>query len=930
MRPLKLTLSAFGPYASATVLDLERLGRGGLYLVTGDTGAGKTTLFDAITYALYDHSSGGVRDGSMLRSKYAEPGTPTFVELEFEVHGARYTVRRNPEYLRPKARGEGFTTEKADAVLTYADGRPPVTKSKEVTAAVTDLIGLDYNQFSQIAMIAQGQFSRLLNATTEERSRIFRKLFRTQRYQKLQDALQEENSKLASQLTKQNAQLDAVLAGVRFADSDPDAAALDTLSAQMPPDEVTALLDALIARQEAALDAVTAEHTAAQTRLDALQQTLGRAEQADALRRQLVSKQTELAALLPRRDAARAEAARHAGDAAQLDALTAQLERAKAQLAAWDALDKLCREQDAARSDAQLHQAKARRAQEQLRGVEQALTQLEADLSALPDPDAQRDALELQARQLTQREAALSALAESLSEGQRRTHTAKQAQERYRTAADAQAAAHAQRDALERAFLDAQAGLLAQDLTDGTPCPVCGSLHHPAKAALPRTAPTQAQVTAAKQAADAADRTAQEASAAAREALAAEREGKATLRRDAEQLLPERFTSPDGPVPLTVALLKTALAEETDALRTAQQQNRSALAQNAADARRKVQLEADRKAKTSQRTALEASASAAVQTAAARTATADALERQITDARKTAPAQRTEAEQAVRTLEAQRRALRTGMEQAASALNAAEQACAAAEAAVQALQAQQLPTDSPAQLDALRDEQTRLQQERQQTAEQEKALTAQLVPNRNAAAGYRRLSAARQALEQRWQWVNALAATAGGTLSSKQKIRLEAYIQMNYLDRILVHANTRLMQMTAGQYELERVGAENQRSQSGLDLGVIDHYNGTRRSVKTLSGGESFKASLALALGLSDEVQSAAGGIRLDTLFLDEGFGSLDDESLEQAIRVLSGLTEGDRLVGIISHVAALKDRIDRQVLVKKARTGGSTVELVV
>ena len=204
------------------------------------------------------------------------------------------------------------------------------------------------------------------------------------------------------------------------------------------------------------------------------------------------------------------------------------------------------------------------------------------------------------------------------------------------------------------------------------------------------------------------------------------------------------------------------------------------------------------------------------------------------------------------------------------------------------------------------------------------------MPNRRAAADYRRLAAARQALETRWQWVNALASTAGGTLSSKQKIKLEAYIQMHYLDRILVHANTRLMQMTAGQYELERVGAENQRSQSGLDLGVIDHYNGTRRSVKTLSGGESFKASLALALGLSDEVQSTAGGIRLDTLFLDEGFGSLDDESLEQAIRVLSGLTEGDRLVGIISHVAALKDRIDHQVLVKKARSGGSTVELIV
>ena len=279
---------------------------------------------------------------------------------------------------------------------------------------------------------------------------------------------------------------------------------------------------------------------------------------------------------------------------------------------------------------------------------------------------------------------------------------------------------------------------------------------------------------------------------------------------------------------------------------------------------------------------------------------------------------------------ADRSALRTGMEQAEAARRAAENAVAAAEAAVQALQDQQAPETEAADLDALRTRLTALQTARQQAAEQEKALTAQLVPNRRAAADYRRLAAARQVLETRWQWVNALASTAGGTLSSKQKIKLEAYIQMHYLDRILVHANTRLMQMTAGQYELERVGAENQRSQSGLDLGVIDHYNGTRRSVKTLSGGESFKASLALALGLSDEVQSTAGGIRLDTLFLDEGFGSLDDESLEQAIRVLSGLTEGDRLVGIISHVAALKDRIDHQVLVKKARSGGSTVELIV
>ena len=672
MRPLKLTLSAFGPYASTVTLELERLGKGGLYLVTGDTGAGKTTLFDAITYALYDHSSGGVRDGAMLRSKYADPGTPTFVELEFEVRGQRYTVRRNPDYLRPKARGEGTTTEKADAVLTYPDGRPPVTRSKDVTAAVTTLIGLDYDQFCQIAMIAQGQFTRLLNATTEERSKIFRKLFRTQRYQKLQDALQEENARLTAQRTAQNVQLDAVLSGIRYPETDPDAEALGGLSAQRPAEEVTALLDGLLTRQEAELSAAAAAHTAAQAQLDALQQTLGRAEQAEALRRQRVEKQAELAALLPRRDAARADAARHAGDAAALDALTAQLERARAGLDACDALDKLCRAQTAARSEADLEQAKARKARAQLTALDAELAALDAEAAALGDPETRNVALTAQAEQLTRREAALTALAQSLTEDQRRTHAARQAQDAYRTAAAAQEAAHAERDACERAFLDAQAGLLAQGLAEGTPCPVCGSVHHPAKAALPHTAPTQAQMTAAKQAAEAADREAQDRAAAAREALAAQREGKATLRRDAERLLPERFTSPEGPVSLTVALLKTALAEETAALQTAQAENRAARQKAAADCARRTRLDTARKTKTAQRTALEAAAASAEQTAAAREATAAALEQQITEARQSAPASRAEAQQTVADLTAQRTALRTGMEQAEAARRAAE------------------------------------------------------------------------------------------------------------------------------------------------------------------------------------------------------------------------------------------------------------------
>jgi len=931
MRPLRLTLSAFGPYAGETVLELEKLGKGGLYLVTGDTGAGKTTLFDAITYALYDHSSGGVREGAMLRCKYADPRTPTFVELEFEVNGQRYTVRRNPEYTRPKVRGEGFTTEKADAVLTFPDDRPPVTRAKDVTAAVMEIIGLDYSQFCQIAMIAQGQFTRLLNASTEERSRIFRKLFRTQRYARLQERLQAESAALSQQRTAQNAKLDSLLSGIQYAPDDPDAAALAALSAQTEPDAALALLDALLARQRAAQESTAAALKDTEAQLDAVQQQLGAAQQARQLAEQLAAKQADLAAAQPVLEAARAESARHAGDAAQLDLLTGQATQAKAALAAYDELERLCCQQSAARDAAQLARAQAAQKRAQLEELAAKLAADEQELDALADASTRRLALETKEKELAQRGTALSTLTQRLAACQQLAQKAHRAQDAYRTAAEAKAQAHTRRDALDRAFLDAQAGLLAQSLTEGAPCPVCGSTHHPAKAQLPRTAPTQAQVDAAKQEAETADALAQNASAAAQSANAAAEEARRSLRRDAEDLLPERFTAPDGPVQLTFKGMSAVLAEETAALHAAQAECTAALRRAAADCTRRTALEADRQTRTRQRPALEQAASEADRSAAAQAAQADALEQQIAGQRSALPyPQRAEAQAALDALEARRTVLRTGMEQAQAALKRAEQAQAAAQAAVDALQAQQTAAVPAQPLEDLQALQTRLTAARSALREQEQQLAAQLLPNSAAAEKYRVAAAARTQLEQRWQWVSALAATAGGTLTSKQKIRLEAYIQMNYLDRILRHANTRLMQMTAGQYELERIGAENQRSQSGLDLGVIDHYNGTRRNVKTLSGGESFKASLALALGLSDEVQSAAGGIRLDTLFLDEGFGSLDDESLEQAMRVLAGLTEGDRLVGIISHVSALKDRIDRQVVVRKARTGGSTVELIV
>ncbi len=752
-----------------------------------------------------------------------------------------------------------MTTEKADATLTYPDTRPPVTKAKDVTAAVQEIIGLDYNQFSQIVLIAQGQFTKLLNASTEERSRIFRKLFRTQRYAQLQERLQAEASALNQQRTAQNAKLDSLLGGLQFAPDDPDAEALRTLCAQTVPETALALLDALTARQAAALEEAGTALQATEAQLDTVQQQLGAAAQAQRLAQQLAARQAELAAAKPALDAARAEADRHAGDAAQLDALTAQVTQAQSALAAYDALDAVCRQQTEARDAARLAAAQAQKRRTQLDSLNAALAAAETELAALADADTRLLALQNRSAQLTQRGEALAKLEQRLADCQRQAKTAHKAQESYRTAAAAQDEARARRDALERAFLDAQAGLLAESLTEGAPCPVCGSTHHPARALLPHTAPTQTQVEAARQAAAEADRQAQNASAAAHSALAAANDAKTTLQRDADTLLPERFTTPEGTVPLTFALMTNVLAEEAAALQTEQADCAAQCRQADADCRRKAQLEADRQAKTRQRPALEQAAAEADRSAAAQNASADALEGQIAERRAALPyPRRADAQAALDKLEADRSALRTGMDTAQRKLKQAEQAVAAAEAAVEALTAQQaaaqkeLPACSAEELTA---QQAELTAARETLRSREKQLSAQLLPNRKTAAQYRAAAEARQALESRWQWVSALAATAGGTLTSKQKIKLEAYIQMNYLDRILRYANTRLMQMTAGQYELERIGAENQRSQSGLDLGVIDHYNGTRRSVKTLSGGESIKASLELARGLSEVLQ---------------------------------------------------------------------------
>ena len=294
MRPIKLTVSAFGPYAGKTVLDLDKLGENGLYLITGDTGAGKTTIFDAITYALYGEASGDNREPSMFRSKYAEATTPTEVELVFSYAGKTYTVKRNPEYERPKSRGEGFTTQKAEVQLKYPDGRV-VTKQRDVDNAIRDIMGINRSQFLQIAMIAQGDFLKLLLAPTEERKKIFRQIFKTQLYQDLQDRLKKESGQLNDKCDAAHNSIKQYIDGITCDEN--DVLSIEVEKAKnglLPAKDVMDLIDRLLTQDNDKKTAIQKSISDADKALEIVNANLGKIEAKEQTQKALDQAQKNL------------------------------------------------------------------------------------------------------------------------------------------------------------------------------------------------------------------------------------------------------------------------------------------------------------------------------------------------------------------------------------------------------------------------------------------------------------------------------------------------------------------------------------------------------------------------------------------------------------------------------------------------------------
>lgn len=918
MRPIRLTVSAFGPYAGRVELELNKLGKQGLYLITGDTGAGKTTIFDAIMFALYGRASGENREGIMLRSKYAAPDTPTFVELEFLYRGQTYTINRNPAYTRAKKRGSGTVTETPKATLTFPDGRPPITKSEEATKAITELLGLDRSQFSQVAMIAQGDFLKLLLAKTEERSAILRQLFHTGRYQQFQEALNREKNDLDRQTRELERDVVRMAAALKAPEDGELAQQLEMIQSRMlveSADEIITLAQAVCRKDKEELAA--AEQTLSEKERD-LREKISRLEQAKERERILTQlKETEK----------RQEHSLHARQQAQKELETALLTEARQEeltrqiageeetLPKYQQLQGL---EDTARS---LH-GKVQKCQRQigectaaLEAREQLLEKNRKQLAELEDTDIDLSRLESRQVQLTAAAQELEQQEKCWKQYQSICMMRKEAQKDYIAARDLAAKLRQEYEKRERAFLDSQAGLLAQTLEEGQPCPVCGALHHPDPAGLQDHAPTQEALEAEKKQLTQAE---EETAALSQSVSGLLGQEQARL----EQLTAQLSVKNIEEIPLYLRENRAKVEQVQKALKTALAEKK---AQKLRRDTMKKQLPLLEEEATKARTELQELQLTLTKTQAEQ----ERADSSYQELRASLPYR------AERDARVHIEMLRNERQQLQKALAAAREKAQNAALALEGLKERQSTLET--QLAQMEPVDFNEAAEAQRRAEQEQKSLQTLRDQRNlryhqnvqTANG---LGSTGKQLEEAWQrlrWVRQLADTVNGKLSDR-KVTLETYIQMTWFDRILASASVRLMKMTSGQYELRRQeDADNRQSKTGLEIEVVDHYNGSVRSVRTLSGGESFQASLALALGLADEVQMTAGGIQMDTLFVDEGFGSLDEEALDKAISALSDLSAGNRLVGIISHVGELKERIDRKIVVTKQRQGGSRAKLV-
>lgn len=918
MRPTRLKISAFGPYAGRIELDMDKLGSSGLYLITGDTGAGKTMIFDAITFALYGNPSGTSRDASMLRSKYADASTPTEVELEFTHNGEIYKIRRNPDYERPAKRGTGMVKQNADAELICPDGKT-YSKVREVDKKILEILGIDRKQFSQIVMLAQGDFMQLLLADTKQRQEIFRELFQTKFYQLIQNRLKSDSKNVYGACMDAKKSIEQYIADIRCEESSIYHPQLETAKAgKLSIEKVIELLGYIIEADEKDENASKDRLADLDERTASVNEKIGTARTAAQIKSKKEKLQEQESKLVTAEAEAKDKLKDEEAEKDKITALKKAVDDQERELPKYETYEELCTNLQAVKKELSSYESQLADKNKSIETLKASIAEMKEELGKL-DADDNIDLITRQIADETAKQDELSELQKDLKFFRKLEKEYKAAVEHYEEKRAIYETANAEYVQTNRLFMDAQAGLLAKTLMDGIPCPVCGSVEHPEPAALPDEAPTEDGLKMSKKKLDKAMEEANTASGSVNACQGKMDTKKESVSSQVNKLL--------GSVTFEEAEAK---AEELKASSKEKEESlNKRLTILKKNVKRKKELEEKIPKKEEQLKQSENEKTDLTIKIAAGKTKAEGLEKQASDAKsELTHKDKAEALQCIAKTKKDYTAKEKALEALQAEYNRVSEEYKNVVKEIKVL-SDQLKDMEEYSLPKLEEERTSITAERNKLLEAQKRYNASLTANRTIQKNIIASNKEYNELETKYRWISSLSNTANGLIYGKDKIMLETYIQTTYFERIIRRANLRFMIMSDGQYELKRSeDAENLKSQSGLELSVIDHYNGTTRSVKTLSGGESFLASLSLALGLSDEIQSSVGGVQIDTMFVDEGFGTLDADALEQAYSALASLTDGHRLVGIISHVDTLKEKISKQIVVTKGRTGGSTTEI--
>lgn len=915
-------MSAFGPYLNETTIDFRKLGSKGLYLITGETGAGKTTIFDAVTYALYGKPSGNVRNEKMLRSKFATPNQKTYVELTFEYKGQEYCIRRNPEYERNSLRGDGTTLEKPSAELRYPDGRI-VNKTEEVNTAIEEILGLNRSQFSQIVMIAQGDFQTLLTADTNKRKAILERLFNTAAFTLIQKKINEDANALFGEIKDLRKSINQYIKDI--ADDDVKYADYinDDNSLAVPLCDIMQKLSDSIERDEQKKNALTDELKQCEKSLETISAEIEKAETQQSNEEKLGEREKTLKAEQEKRDRANKELNKANKNKKATEDISRKIGKIESELADYTERDNISN----SFSDAKKKLESATEKLKELKGKEKEISDfLKSCKSELAELDGIEDKLaqiEVALINTKNRIKDLNELAKCVNKIKKENTALADAQEEYKDKQAAAADAKNDYNEKNRAFLDGQAGILAEALDDGCPCPVCGSVCHPSKAHRSESVPTEAELNEYKNAVDKASGEEKTASEKAHIILETIKNLEEQFKEKSEKLM--EFVPDEENA-------ETVIADEIQKTEKAEKDFEAKLSDAKEKAKRKKELSQEKESKEKELAdIITAKSTCESEKTESKTTIKNLTGRLNTLNEKLTYKSREEAEKAQAELKEEAEKIQQSIDSAQEIFDEIDKKVSECKGAIKTLK-EALKDKIELDLVKAKQQQADLQEQKNNISGENGTRTkviTRLSSNQNILKKITDFQKKLEKKEAEFTWLNELNKTAAGQMNGKEKFQFDTWVQMYFFDRIIDRANIRFSDMTDGRYELARQEtAENNRSQTGLDLDVIDNRNGTRRSVKTLSGGESFKASLSLALGLSDEIQNNMGGVQLDTLFVDEGFGSLDDESLEQAMRVLVSLADGNRLVGIISHVTALKERIDKKIVVTKNYTGESKIEI--